>query len=45
MSGNTKFTRAERFSSAEKPGYESFTYVRESDFHPKEKKGTFIGYG
>ncbi len=43
--GNIKFSRSPRFESAEKPGYESYTYVRESDFDVRKKKGTYIGYG
>ncbi len=45
VNGSIKFTKSPRFSSFQKPGYESYTYVRESDFDKRYKKGTFIGYG
>lgn len=43
--GNSKFTKSPRFESAERPGYESYTYVRDSDFDVKKRKGPYIGYG
>lgn len=45
MNGNLKFSKSRRFESAEKEGYESYTYVRESDFDVKNRKGPYIGYG
>ena len=45
MSGNVKFPKAQRFTSAQKPGYESFTYVRESEFGKNKSTGPYIGYG
>lgn len=45
VNGSIKIPKSPRFTSAERPGYESFTYVRQSDFDVKKKKGVFIGYG
>lgn len=45
VNGNVKFSKSPRFESAERPGYESYTYVRESDFDVRRKKGPAIGYG
>lgn len=45
INGSIKISKSPRFVSAERPGYESFTYVRQSDFDVKKKKGTYIGYG
>ena len=43
--GSIRFSHAPRFESHQHSGYESYTYVRESDFDPKNKRGASIGRG
>ena len=45
MNGAIRFSRSPRFEDNSKEGYESYTYVRESDFDGRRKKGTSIGIG
>ena len=45
VNGAIKIPKSQRFESYERPGYESYNYIRESDFDGKNKKGTYIGYG
>ena len=45
INGSIKFSQSKRFEKNQFTGYQSYTYVRDSDFDSKRKKGTYIGYG
>ena len=42
VNGAIKIPKSQRFESYERSGYESYNYIRESDFDGKNKKGTYI---
>lgn len=46
VNGSIRFTRSPRFENKQdNEGYQSYTYVRDSDFDVRKRKGASIGYG